>query len=281
VNYHLHYLEHLTQRDIELLALTAGMECSTLKQRMLERPNVIDDLLASLPLFEVIFGQCDDPLDPGASTFLAFGALVNRSAGDLRNASHVAEWSGPGKRLPIFDVDPLREFLEDGARRYFLIEFLNSFTSGGWGLAGRTRSGHGRFGEFILGDLVRVVDHLPPSERAGGYRRLGDVSLFLSGVFPDHTTSHPLPAEQRELLTRSAGAALSESLVTGDEVDFLEAVGAGWYRRAVDTASAAVGSGPLILRGVADRFTQARRILNYVSDRFLFGSKQGLMRPTG
>jgi hypothetical protein len=61
----------------------------------------------------------------------------------------------------------------------------------------------------------------------------------------------------------------------------MEAAGAGWYRRAVDAAAATVGAGPEILRSVAERFTQARRILNYVSDRFLYGSEQGLMRPTG
>jgi hypothetical protein len=184
----------------------------------------------------------------------------------------------------VFDVEPLREFISDGERRYFLIEFLNSFTtvaSGSYVI--RTRNGYKRrrFSELDPVRLSELVDQLPPTERAGGYRRLGDVALVLSGVFPDHVASHPLEPAQRERLSRSAAITSAEALGSAGEIDFMEAAGAGWYRRAVDAAAATVGAGPEILRSVAERFTQARRILNYVSDRFLYGSEQGLMRPTG
>jgi hypothetical protein len=284
VNYPLLYLEHLSNRDLELLATIAGSDTLALKRQMIECPAAIDDLLASRSLFEVVFDHSQEMLDPGASTFLAFGILVNRSAGDLRAASYVPEWAGPGKRLPVFDVEPLREFFEDGARRYFLIEFLNSFTTVASGsFLVRTRKGYRRrrFSELDLAHLAEMVDLLPPAERPGGYRRLGDVALFLSGVFPDHAASHPRSVSERERLTFSAAITPTEALGAGGEVDFLETVGAGWYRRAVESARTTFWSGPEILRGVASRFTHARRILNYVSDRFLFGSEQGSMRPTG
>jgi hypothetical protein len=60
---------------------------------------------------------------------------------------------------------------------------------------------------------------------------------------------------------------------------FLETAGAGWYRRAVDEAEAAVGTGPSFLRVVADRFSDARRILNYVADRYLFSRELGFSGP--
>jgi len=87
MNYPLLYLEHLSQRDFELLAQTAGTGGEALKQRMLERPEVIDELLASRRLFDTIFDRSSDLTDPGASSFLAFAALVNRSASDLHDAS--------------------------------------------------------------------------------------------------------------------------------------------------------------------------------------------------
>lgn len=284
MNYPLLYLEHLSQRDVELLARTAGTGNSALKQRLLERPEDLDELLSSRSLFEAIFDPSRELLEPGASTFLAFGVLVNRSASDLQDASYVSEWSGPGKRLPVFDVEPLRQFFEDGERRYFLIEFLNSFNTVASGsFVVRTNSGtrRRRFSELDPVRLAEMVELLPPLERAGGYRRLGDVALFLSGVLPDHTARHPLPVAQRERLARSAAIGPTEALVEDVGMRFLETAGAGWYRRAVDEAEAAVGSGPSFLRVVADRFTDARRILNYLADRYLFPRELGLTGPQG
>jgi hypothetical protein len=284
MNYPLLYLEHLSQRDLELLAQTAGIGQSALKQRMVERPEVIDDLLASPRLFETIFDPSKELADPGASSFLAFAALVNRSASDLHDASYVSEWSGPGKRLPVFDVDPLRHFLDDGGRRYFLVEFLNSFTTVASGtFMVETRDGvrRRRFSELDPVGLAEMVELLPPAERPGGYRRLGDVALFLSGVLPDHTASHPYTAAQREWLARSAVLGPTDALVEDQGLHFMEAAGAGWYRRAVDEANGTVSTGPTFLRTLADRFTEARRILNYLTDRYLFRHELGLAADPG
>lgn len=284
MNYPLLYLEHLSPRDVELLARTAGLDAPELKRLMLERPEVIDQLLASRSLFDTVFDPSHDLLDPGASTFLAFGVLVNRSASDLQSTSHVSEWSAPGKRLPVFDVEPLRGFLDDGLRRYFLIEFLNSFTTVASGsYLVRTRHGYRRrrFSELDLIRLAEMVDLLPPAERPGGYRRLGDVALFLSGVFPDHAASHPLPAAQRERLARSAAIRPIDAIAEYGGLRFLDAAGAGWYHRAAEEAEVEVGNGSTFLRVVAERFGEARRILNFMADRYLFGRRLGLVGDSG
>jgi len=284
MNYPLLYLEHLSQRDVELLAGIAGVGDATLKQRIVEKPAMIDDLLASRRLFTAIFEPSQDLLDPGASTFLAFGILVGRAARDLHEASYVSEWSGPGKRLPVFDVEPLRQFFDDGARRYFLIEFLNSFNKVASGsFVVKTPDGYRRrrFNELDPLRLAEMVELLPPVERPGGYRRLGDVALFLSGVLPDHTARHPFPVAQREQLARSAAIGPTQALVEDGGLRFLESAGAGWYRRSVDEAEGAMGAGPTFLRGVADRFGDARRILNYLADRYLFRRELGLAGHPG
>ncbi len=284
MNYPLLYREHLSQRDFELLAQTAGTDDAALKQRMLERPEAIDELLASRRLFEMIFDPSRELADPGASSFLSFAALVNRSASDLHDATYVSEWSGPGKRLPVFDVDCLRQFLDDGARRFFLIEFLNSFTTVASGtFVVQTREGlrQRRFSELDPVALAEMVELLPPAERPGGYRRLGDVALFLSGVLPDHTASHPYTASQREWLARSAVLGPSEALAEDQALHFMEVAGAAWYRRSVDEAKGGIATGPTFLRTLADRFTEARRILNYLADRYLFRHELGLVGDAG
>ncbi len=278
------YLEHLSRRDIELLARNAGLDVPALHRRLVGEPGAIDDLLASPGLFESVFDPEPENLDPGASTFLVFALVVNRSVMDLRGASHVAEWSGPGKRLPVFDVEPMRMFIDDGLRRYFLTEFLESFTrvaSGSYLV--KTGSGYRRrrFSELDPIRLAELVEQLPAMERPGGYRRLGDVALFLSGVLPDHTARHPLPMAQRERLARSAAIGPTRALVEDGGLGFLESAGAGWYRKSVDEAEDMAGAGPTFLRDVADRFGDARRILNYLADRYLFRRDLGLAGSSG
>lgn len=284
MNYPLLYLEHLSKRDFELLAQIAGIEGAALEQRILDQPQAIDDMLASRRLYETIFDPSRGIADPGASSFLAFAALVNRSASDLHQASYVSEWSGPGKRLPVFDVDPLRHFLDDGARRYFLVEFLNSFTtvaSGSFMVQTRDGIRRRRFSELDPVALAEMVELLPPDERPGGYRRLGDVALFLSGVLPDHTASNPYTPGQREWLAQSAVLGPTDALIEDRGLRFMEAAGAGWYRRAVDESNGSISTGPTFLRTLADRFTEARRILNYLADRYLFRHELGLVGDPG
>lgn len=279
LNYPLLYVEHLSEQDIGLIAgFHADPRPDRLRSRLVDDPELLHQALGSARLYEATFGS--EAALPAMSPFLAFGVLVHRSRRDLTGAAYVSEWTAPGRRLPVFDVATLREFLDDGAKRYFLVELLASFTKVASG-SFRERTKHGyrrrRFSELDPVHLADVVDRLPPSQRSGGYRRLGDVSLFLSGVFPDHTASHPLGEIHQIRLASSAGIADLESL--GDDLDFHEATGAGWYRRSVDAAAAAFGRGPEHLLDVADHFREARRVLNYLADRYLYKFDSGMMRP--
>ncbi len=283
LNYPLLYLEHLSDHDLELITQAAGHDDPTsLRTRVAERPEVLDQLLGEPSLYDAIFAEPDQPIGVRATPFLAFGVLINRTSHDLGAANYVYEWAGPRKRLPVFDVAALQGFVADGVRRYFLIELLTSFTKVASGsIWVRSRRGYRRrrFSELDPVRLAEMVDHLPEAQRPAGYRRLGDVALFLSGIFPDHTAGHPFAPFERELLARSAGIRASLALHEGRDLGFHEAAGAGWYRRAVETAEATIGAGPEFLLDVADHFQQARRVLNFVADRYLYRFDPGLIRP--
>ena len=75
-----------------------------------------------------------------------------------------------------------------------------------------------------------------------------------------------------------AGLDASAGLVTED-LAFHEILGAAWYRRAVEAAAALVGRGPEELLYLADNFTAARRVLNYLADNYLHHYEAGLGRP--
>lgn len=286
LNHTLLYLEHLSDRDLELIARATGTERSPEQMRswLRNNPEEAEDLVAAEELYELIFGpeESGTVFEVGVTPFLAFAVVVNKVARDLSAATFVPEWVGSGQRLPVFGVESMKEFVDDALRRYFLIEFLTSFTKVASGSVWvRTRRGYRRrrYSELDPVGLAEMVDSLPSHQRAAGYRRLGDVSLFLSGVFPDHTNRQQLGDIARVKLARSAGVGDLEALEESNDVHFFEMVGAGWYDRAVDSDTGLAVSGFSYLRDVAEHFSDARRLLNYLSDRYLHRLDTGLMNP--
>jgi hypothetical protein len=173
--------------------------------------------------------------------------------------------------LPVFDGGRLSGFLADLRHRLFLAELLASYAhvSGGsyW-----TRTPRGwrrrRWSELDPVRLAGLLEVLPPPERPGLYRRLGDLALFLTGVFPDHTAAHAFGAVDAARLLRSVGVRPERGPQAG-HVQLMGWLGARWYRQAVE--SALVPTERLLeLTDIAELFDDARRVLNVVADRYLF-----------
>ena len=128
-----------------------------------------------------------------------------------------------------------------------------------------------RFSELDPLQLAGLLDTVPAAERPGVLRRLGDLSLFLTGVFPDHTASTPLgrPVAEVQLL-RSAGLeAAGTPPGSVNAFELLELLGGRWYRLAARLSPAPSGSVE-VLAAIAEHFPDARRILNVVTDTYLF-----------
>jgi hypothetical protein len=260
------YADHLTEADLQLLATAAELPAGS----DVTDPALLEELLADPRVFDAVFGSPEDVVL--VSPFLAFGVAVHRAVQDLAVMGHLPERSGLRQRIPVFDTPELRDFLGSAERRLFLAELLASFThvaSGRYRVsARRTR----RFSELDPVRLAGLLDVVPDESRPGVYRRLGDVSLFLAGVFPDYSVMHALGPVDVSRLLRSARvpAAELDALTTAPALDLLEYLGARWYRAAL--AAAPVRTQRLDVVGdVATRFRQARRVLNLVADRYLIG----------
>jgi hypothetical protein len=274
------YAGHLTDADLSLLASVAAgpahggraVDASSLRSepatllRLLEHPGV----------WRAVLGP--DDTAPGrpasASPFLVFTMFVQRATAELASMDYVPERTGLHQRVPLFDAPALRDFLGEPARRLFLAELLASFTrvaSGRYRVraGGRTRTR--RFSELDPVRLAGLLDAVPRAERPGVYRRLGDVTLFLTGVFPDYASAHALGPVNAARLLRAAQlpAAQQERLAATPAIELLEHLGARWYRAARDLAPVATAR-LAVVGEVADQFQQARRVLNHVADRYLF-----------
>ena len=284
LDYRLLFVERLGEHDLRVLAGVgdAAATPEEMRRHLISDPGSVDTCLADPRLYDWLFDSPESGAIQVLSPSLAFAILVHKTMRDLNETTYVSEWVGAGERLPVFDVATLRDFVEEAARRFVIIDLLASFTRVASGsMWVRTNRGYRRrrYSELDPVSLAEMVESLPVQQRAPGYRRLGDVALFLTGVFPDHTARHPVSELRRVRLASSTG--VEGSLDVGAEyVHFLEAVGRRWYQRAAGEPHLSSG-GQQTLHDLAANFTPARRFLNYLADSHLHRFDTGLMNPVG
>ena len=281
------YLEHLGPGDLALILDLAGrpaMEAGAAHALLRADPGLLERTLASAGAAEALLrgdpGDRERETLVAASPFLTFAVAVEQVTAELDGARYVQEWVGPRQRVPVLGGDDLRELLHDGRRRVFLAALLASYTRVASGSVWR-RTERGwrrqRFSELDPVRLAATLDVLPESRHPAVHRRLGDLSLFLAGVFPDNTASRAFRPIDLQRLGRAAAVAgpagdvLGEALEARGGVGLLEQLGARWYRLAARAGGPTWAPGRL-LEAVAERFVQARRALNVLADRHLFPS---------
>ena len=259
------YLEHLSDADLAFLADASESHHDV-------RSEQLEELIDSPATFRALFAVPGrDPLLRG-SPFLIFAVLIHRAVRDLGQASFVEEWVGPRQRVPVFDTRSLRDFGADPLRRLFLAELLASYTSVASGSTlVKTRRGwrRRRFSELDPMRLIELAEMVPEADRPSVYRRLGDLSLFLTGIFPDYAGERLVAERERRQLERALGPADRERAERRDGIWLLEQLGRRAYRIAqqgADRRAAMAG----VLADVSENFAAARRVLNFLTDRYLF-----------
>jgi hypothetical protein len=325
------YLQHLTDADLVLVAQAASgplpggslkhPDPAVLRRRWRETPEELLRALRSPELAEAVLGRSlqADPTDPvpadpavrdpsrqdpllsgpepfaACSPFAVFTVAIEQVAVSLEKSSFTWEWLGPKHRAPVFDVRPLRELLALPAHRLFLAELLASYThvsSGAVWVATRRGLRRQRFSELDPVRMAELVALASPAERPGVLRRLGDLALFSTGVFPDAVARRgfsPLDAERLARLTgaRLGDASNSPTLTSlpgmGDTsaVALLEEIGRRAYRAALASVPQPLTRSLRILASVAERFDDARRVLATVTDRYLFPNRDRWFGLTG
>lgn len=266
----------LTAADLALLADLAGPDVSA--PELAADPALVGALLGSPSVHAALFGGPEIDARLFASPYLVFSVLVHRVAAELEQTAFVDEWLGPGRTVPVFDVASLREFLADPRRRAFLAELLTSYTRVASGTVWR-RTPRGwrrrRYSDLDPVELAQLLEVVPASQRPAVCRRLGDLALFLSGVFPEHASSHPLEPRHVDRVRRlldaaglgpAAGPPEELAMAGGPQrgIWLLEWVGRRAYRLAAGAAPAEPE-----LREVAGAFGRARRVLNVLTGRHL------------
>lgn len=271
------YLDQLTGADLRALVRAGDVPDREVDARIAalrREPALVLDVLDRPATSAAVLNLVADRGRGGlsfVSPFLVFAAAVHRTAADLTGASYAPERTAPRLRVPVFDGPQLAAYLADAWHRLFLAELLASFARTSSGVV-VTRTPHGvrrrRWNDLDLARLAALLEAVPEAQRPGVWRRLGDLALFLAGVFPDALERNvPGPAEAVRLARRT-GLPTEPDPDRATGAELLEWFGAMWYRLAADNAVMTAAS--TVLRDAADHVHTARRVLNTVTDRYLF-----------
>ncbi|MGH9104251.1 MAG: hypothetical protein ACRDZX_00120 [Acidimicrobiales bacterium] len=282
------YLEHLSDEDLAFLcAPRAAGESSRGDYRRVVRARRggIEGFLGDREVFDALFlAERGAPL-LGVSPFLAFAVAVRRVASELGSTRYVSEWVSRGRRAPVFDVARLAEFVSGPWRRLFLAELLASYSrvaSGSVLVATSRGLRRQRFSELDPVRMAGLLEVVAPAERPGVLRRLGDLALFLTGVFPDYVARHGFgPVDQARLLRagrpaanrtgpRQGSAPKPAKVEDSDAVTLLCRLGRRWYQVASQLLGGQVPANVAVIGELPERFDDARHVLGVIADRFLF-----------
>lgn len=188
------------------------------------------------------------------SPFDVFRDLLDRTAETLERAPYVEEWLGPKQRLPVFDVGVIRDFASAPANRDRLALLLASYVRIASGSIWQRSGGRWR---------RRRYSELNPLDLAemGAIGRLGDLALFLSGVFPEYVATHPLSPREVAGLARFLGRSPGELARASEPFWIMDWVGRTAYPRVGEAVLAA-------------NFRVARRFLNVLTGQHLYPIRQ-------
>ncbi|MGO8957675.1 MAG: hypothetical protein ACLQFR_09935 [Streptosporangiaceae bacterium] len=273
------YLGHLTEADLRELVHADEVsreQAAGRIQALRGAPGLLLDVL-DRPAVPANLLNLAGP-DAGqrftlTSPFLVFAAAIHQIAADLRVRAYAPERTTARLRVPVFDGPQLVAYLAWPAHRLFLAELLASFARSSSGVIvtpGPQGPRRRRWNDLDLGRLAMLLAAVSEPERPPVWRRLGDLALFLTGVFPASIERALAGRLDPERLARSTGLPAPPSASSGP-AELFEWFGAGWYRLAARHAalSPATLSVPA-LRDNAEHFHQARRVLNAAADRYLF-----------
>ena len=204
------------------------------------------------------------------SPSLYFEVLLRRAQKDLISSSYTIEREGRGN-IPVFDTGKVAGFLDTPNMLEYLANMLASFTRiRSFVVPVRVRKGirrRVRYNDMDVDSLIDFAARADESERFSYYKRIGDVCLFLTGLFRDSTysqKSHGGSNFQSGTYPRTTFVRKRRR-----SVEEYESEGRRFYRLAEEHPTASVLELTDVFSVLRDEFSAARKPLAFLSARYL------------
>jgi hypothetical protein len=256
----------LVQRDLRFLVETLMPGYSDQEEAvalLATDDEMIGRMLDEDRLFERIAGQ--DEILVRISPWLFFTVLLRRARRDLEREAFTVEQRARQK-VVLFDADQVTDLLADEAVLDYLASMLASFTRvQNVTVRYRVRPGiwrRYRTSELDVDGMIRAAERMEEPLRFDPYRRIGDVCLFLSGMFPEYIVSqyrYPYSGQLRP-------AVRGRMVVTREDY---ERHGQAFYRLAAEHEVAHMEGLDTVLETLSERFILAEKPLHFLANRYL------------
>jgi hypothetical protein len=256
---------HLSECDLRFLVETVAtrrQDYDHIISLIRDKEDLIDPMLEDPKLVERLVRE--EEIFVRISPCLLFSVLLRRVRSDLQKEAYVNEVGPRGKRIPVFEAPAVAEMLTDKKTRDYLADMLSSFARTNSGVVYWKERGtwhKRRFSDVDMDDMIALAGIVDPEMRPALYKRVADIALFLSGIFPDYAA---FISGRRIMLANKR------------TLKDYEEHGKRFYAMAARETDQVYWRPALEV--LAEKFTFARRALNTLSDRYLKRQRTGFFR---
>ena len=248
----------------------AGANKDRLKQLVREDQDFRKAMVGDDRLFERVVS--DDEVFVRISPALYFEILLRRALKDLERATHTFEREGR-RSIPVFDSPRVAEVLGGPGVLEYLAQMLASFMRvRGYVVPVRVRRGirrRVRYNDMDIDSLLRMCAEADEEQRLGFYKRIADVCLFVSGVFPDHAVYDHRYAGSRQ--PRSTPQSRHRR-----SLEDYEREGRRFYGLAAEHPAARAANLSDVLDLLRQHFAAARKPLTFIASQYLHSRQRQL-----
>lgn len=265
---------YFSEKDLDFIvehAAPGSSDRERMKRLVLDDVKFRDAIVGDQALFDRVIN--DEEVFLQVSPALYFEILLRKAHRELEEATHTVERSGRDS-VPVFDTGEVLKLM----KRPMIIEYLASMMASFTRIRScvvpvRVRRGvrcRFRYNDMDIDSLVRVASNADPLEQYGYYKRIADVCLFVSGVFPDNTQrgygpSAGVPASPLTRLQR-----------TRRSIEDYEREGRMFYALAQAHPTARTLELSNVFAVLKEDFAAARKPLTLIATRFLHAHRRQL-----
>ena len=263
----------LSESELDFLVAAAAPEVRD-KTRLQRLIGADDDFRQAFIGEEKTFRKvmADEEVFLKISPRLYFEILLRKARRELEGAGHTVEREGTGK-IAVFDTGEVVKLLSRREIIPYLADMLASFTKvESYAVSYRIREGiwrRIRFSDLDVDSLIRLCDSVEEEHRLGFFKRIGDICLFLLGLFPEYvryTYRYPSSEELRPHITGFARRSAEEYREEGTR----------FYGLAAEHPAAREFALSDIFRLLHEKFRAALKPLNFIADHYLHSQRQNL-----
>jgi len=268
----------LSATDLEFVVASAVPEADDqehLKQLVQNDEAFRKALVGDERVFKEL--MADEEIFLKVSPALYFEVLLRAALRELEGATHTVERTGR-QSIPVFDVQDVVGFLNCKGILEYLAQMLASFTRiHSYTLPIRVSKGiwrRVRYNDMDIDSLMRFEAVADEEHRFGFYKRIADVCLFVTGIFQDYIFDdyrYPMSGDMRPPVIGRLRRNLEQYEETGRQ----------FYVLAQRHFIAEILSLSPIFEVLGERFTTARKPLNFISTHYLHSLRQQVFKaPT-